>query len=291
MTIVGKILVFLVLVMSVVNGGLVIASYIARTKVVQDIEQERKYRQVEQATTSVLKTQKTEIEQEAQSKIEQLTKAVVRLQDDNASKDVVIRNLGTQIQDQEKKTLLAEASSKAAEEEVKKRKEDVEILRATLKKEMEENVKVVNKNNVLTNEATLAKIEAKASREQSQRLEQELERMAKDIAHMQSAPAKGATTVALKAANPPREAVEGLVKATDPATGLVQITLGSDAGLNVGHTLEVFRINTTNPDRSQYLGRIRIVEVKATEAIAAPVDKMANKIRVNDNVASRLTGG
>ena len=41
MTIVGKILIFLVLVMSVVIGGLTVASYIARTKVVQDLEKER----------------------------------------------------------------------------------------------------------------------------------------------------------------------------------------------------------------------------------------------------------
>ena len=70
----------------------------------------------------------------------------------------------------------------------------------------------------------------------------------------------------------------------------MQITLGSDAGLAVGNTMEVFRLNMANPTRSLYLGRIRIVELKATEAIARPVDKMTNKIQVNDNVASQLTG-
>jgi hypothetical protein len=279
-----------VLVMSVVIGGFTVASYIARTKVVQDLQKERDYRQIERANNEVLKTQLVEVQQEARSKVEQLTAALVRAQDDSTSKDNVIRDLGVKLQEEAKKTLTAEASSRIAEDEVKKRQADVEKIRATLNEEMKKNINLEKDKIVLAEKATQATILANSAMEQSKRVEQELQKMAREIARSETTPSRGPVATVRKEANPPREAVEGLVKATDPASGLVQITLGSDAGLAVGNTLEVFRLNTTNPDRSQYLGRIRIVELKATEAIARPVDKMTNKIRVNDNVASRLTG-
>src|SRR5262249_27875790 len=55
---------------------------------------------------------------------------------------------------------------------------------------------------------------------------------------------------------PPAEDLKGSVLETDPTSGLVTISLGSDAGLQVGHTLEVYR---TEP-KPEYVGTIRIVD-------------------------------
>jgi hypothetical protein len=87
--------------------------------------------------------------------------------------------------------------------------------------------------------------------------------------------------------NPPPENVEGLIKRTDPASGLVTITIGSDAGLSKGNTLEVFRL-VPAPGANLYLGTIRIIEVTATQAVGRPVGRMSTPPQPGDRVASRV---
>jgi hypothetical protein len=96
---------------------------------------------------------------------------------------------------------------------------------------------------------------------------------------------KGAAAAAA-GKNPPAEGVEGLIKQVDPASGLVTITIGSDAGLAKGHTLEVFRLSPT----AKYLGTIRIIEVTATRAVGRPQGAMTDALQVGDRVASRVLG-
>jgi hypothetical protein len=88
---------------------------------------------------------------------------------------------------------------------------------------------------------------------------------------------------AASAKNPPAENVEGLIKQIDAKSGLVTITLGSDAGLAKGHTLEVFRLSPA----PKYLGTIRIVEVTATQAVGRPTERTA-ALQLGDRVASQL---
>jgi hypothetical protein len=84
---------------------------------------------------------------------------------------------------------------------------------------------------------------------------------------------------------PPPEDVKGRVKAVDAANGLVHISIGSDAGLLKGHTLQVFR---TEP-KAQYLGQIRIVEVGPQEAVGKIVSPQYKKlVQKDDIVASRI---
>lgn len=290
MTIVGKLLTFINLVMALVVGGLVGASYIARTKVVQDYEVERKNHAITKAMLEVEAKKAPLIREEEAAKREQLTKALVRVQDDLANQVAVNREMVTKLQEEEKKALRAEALSRAAEDEVKKRQEDVEKARAVLKTEMDKIVNLVKDNNQLHEKSTAAEIQARTAMDKLQRLEVELQNMARDVARSQTVSAKP-SSVLKNSSNPPRESVEGIVKAADATTGLVQISLGSDAGLSPGHTLEVYRLNPSNPALSQYLGRIRVLEVKPNEAVAQPADKMSTKIRVNDTVASRILGG
>jgi hypothetical protein len=84
--------------------------------------------------------------------------------------------------------------------------------------------------------------------------------------------------------NPPPAQLEGFVKAVDAGSGLVTISIGSDAGLAKGHTLEVYRLNP-----AKYVGTIRIVEVKPNEAVGKPEGKSPS-IQVNDKVASKVAG-
>jgi hypothetical protein len=88
-----------------------------------------------------------------------------------------------------------------------------------------------------------------------------------------------------EATNPPAEDVEGLVKAVED-NGLVKLSIGSDAGLAKGHTLELFRLRPT----PKYIGRVRVVEVTAHEAVAQPVGRLSDKPVTGDKVRSRISG-
>jgi hypothetical protein len=58
----------------------------------------------------------------------------------------------------------------------------------------------------------------------------------------------------------------------------------SDSGLKVGHTLELFRLSP----RPQYLGMVRITDVRAKEAVAVPVAKLSSEPQVGDKFASQI---
>jgi hypothetical protein len=87
-----------------------------------------------------------------------------------------------------------------------------------------------------------------------------------------------------QASNPPPEDIEGLVKNVDSTSGLVTITIGSDAGLAKGHTLEVFKLKP----EAKYIGRIRIIDVKEKEAVGRFLTKPLTPVQVGDTVASKV---
>jgi hypothetical protein len=84
--------------------------------------------------------------------------------------------------------------------------------------------------------------------------------------------------------NPPAKDVEGVIKRVDTGSGLVTISIGSDAGLVKGNTLEVF-VTAPTP---KYRGTIQVLDTNHTEAVCRPVVRMLGTLQVGDRVASRL---
>src|SRR5205823_4231183 len=100
--------------------------------------------------------------------------------------------------------------------------------------------------------------------------------LSKDLQKAQSA---GTTTGANGSRrNPPSEQVEGLIRALDPETGNVSLSIGSDAGLVKGHTLEAYRLRP----EAKYLGVLEVLEVRPNEAIAKPVGRLNALLQVGD---------
>ena len=74
--------------------------------------------------------------------------------------------------------------------------------------------------------------------------------------------------------------VGGVVTAV--ADDLVEVSIGSDDGLQAGHELEVFRAD-------EYLGRLRVVSVKPDRAVVRVLKDFARGIvQRGDRVATRL---
>lgn len=290
MTIIGKILVILCLVFSLVVGFMGIQAYITRVNWKDALDKSEAYRAMDKGNLMVAQSQLADARKEGQDKIAELNAALKRVQDDLVAQQNVNKDQAGKLTEEEKKTAKAEALAVRADAEVARRQADVEKLRATLTDEQKKNIQLVKDTLQMRERTTAAEIQSNTLKNLNARLENQLQEMARDIARVRSS--QGATTVAARTgANPPTEKIEGLVKTADPS-GLVKITLGSDAGLQRGHTMEVFRINTTNPNLSRYIGTIRIIEVSATEAVGQPTGKLqAGGIQAGDTVASRILGG
>src|SRR5262249_416513 len=119
--------------------------------------------------------------------------------------------------------------------------------------------------------AVKAEIDNKSLISRNNELLNVVEEKEKELIRLKAAPGAGSstTTTVAAAANPPPGDVQGRVKNYDPTSGLLTITVGSDAGILKGHTLQVYRLEP----RGQYVGTLRILEVRPTEAVGKMVGR------------------
>lgn len=291
MTAVGKILVFLNLVFSLVVGAFVIMIYLARTHWSVEFNNLKNQNQVLQASATTYQAEALKAQQDRDTGIKKVQAELETSQKDlKAAGDTIVQLRGDlsklQLTTTQQKALATKQSV-----EVDKRQEDVAKLRETLRKEQESNNALVKKNAELTDAATVAQIERRSVQDQNSRLEAQLQSMAKDLARARSSGGSAAMARA-GGKNPPPENVEGLVKTVDVSSSgvLMTLTIGSDAGLTRGQTLELFRSNLNAPSQSKYLGTVRILEADAKQAVAQPVGRLSDKPRRGDQVASRILG-
>src|SRR5579875_3175702 len=289
MTAVGKILVFLNLVFSVVVGGFVAFAYAARTHWVSEYKKLEAQNSVLAADARTYQSELEKVKQEANAQIDKIKAELKSAQQDLEAANRVIAQLRDDLSKAKTQSQSEHALSSVYTSEVSKRQEDVAQLREALRKERETNNMLVKQNAELRDQATVAQIERRAVQEQNNRLEQQLQQMAKDMARLKAA---GGVTMAarLSGKNPPPENIEGLVKDVDTRGGtvLMTLTIGSDAGLAKNHTLELFRLNPAAPLQSKYLGTVRILETEAHQSVAQPVGRLSAPPQRGDRVASRI---
>ena len=79
--------------------------------------------------------------------------------------------------------------------------------------------------------------------------------------------------------------LDGVVLAAG-SNGMVEISLGSDDGLQRGNVLEVFRLGASN---SKYLGKIEIVQTQPEKSVAKVIPEFRKGIiEKHDRVATQL---
>jgi hypothetical protein len=306
MTVVGKILVFLNLLFSLAVGAFAVMDYTARTHWATKYDALSKRYQVAAASGKAYQEDAVRLGKERQDLNEVLNRVAGKELEIKGPEDVdraakraaqVIRdrgkavddlkaqvaNLQTQLAAQKKQVAAFGTTATSTQEENKRRQVDVEKIRVILKAETDKNIELVKEKNELRDRAIAAEIQAKSLRDMNNRLEAQLQDMARDVARLKATTGGGGGAVA-RGVNPPPENVEGLVRRVDG--NLVTITIGSDAGLVRGNTMEVFRLGQ-NP---KYLGRIKIVEVTPTQAVGQAAGRMLGGMQPGDRVASRIMG-
>ncbi len=292
MTIVGKMMAIGVLVLSILQGGLTVMLFVARSNWVN---------QTKVLTAQVAASNASAVQYQAEAEAaradakgaEAILKAQVAKQDQEL-KAQLQQNAGLdkQLSDQTVKTREQIAVAQAAQRDAALRQVDNDRMLGVVKERDVQIANLVTENKKEREDRVNAEIQRTTAILSSQKMEEKLREAVKEIAKRGPAGSGGGTpSVSAKPnmQNPPAETIEGLVAEAD-STGLMELTIGSDAGLKEGHTLELFRIAAI-PQQSQYLGMVRIRKVSATKAVAEPVGRLAAPPRPGDHVSSRILGG
>jgi DNA repair ATPase RecN len=284
MTVFGKILVFVNLAFSLLVAGLIMMAYVARTN--WHDAYKRQENELTAARTSAdqyaAEAKKARDDGEARANalkatIEQRTRELdAAIADAKTAKEALANkettidksNTGIKVTQGEVERLTAQAKS--------------------LQQRVDDDAKRLDDAAIAINESRKLKVEAeikaKGLLERNSQLAQALEEREKEIVRLKAAPG-GAATVAANVPNPPPGNVEGLIKSMDASSGLVTITIGSDAGIAKGHTLQVYRLKPTG----KYVGEIQIRDVRAHEAVGKFMSKPLTPVQVGDTVASKIS--
>jgi hypothetical protein len=183
-----------------------------------------------------------------------------------------------------------------AQAEAKRRQREVEVLQDVVRKREAEIAKAEAATTRYRDQAVREAAAAKTALQRALNLLNQLRVMERQVVDLQKEVARlkagavggGKPGAAPLAANPPPNDVKGIVlkvDANDPR--LVEVSLGTDAGVKKGHTLEVYRLKPP-----QYVGRIHILDAAKERAtgrlMTTPAMAKRLKIEVGDEVASTI---
>jgi len=290
MTIVGKILVFVNLVFSLVVGGLVMMVYLTRTN-----WEDAYNKQVAQykAVDADRRQQTADYDAAKKDLDAQLAKARQELADANTARDnaqAAAKRSRDELEAMKSKDRATAADNKTTLDSSAVRREQVREQELINQKLREEKIELINERNDERKARIMADVERRTALTRNIELESKLQEMSRELIRSRSGTGGGFQVRKRGDENPPPDNVEGRVKEVDPEDGLIKLSIGSDAGLQQGHTLKVFRLAAI-PEQSRYLGTIEILMVRPHEAVGRPTSRAPMSIRPGDRVASRLLVG
>ena len=281
MTTLGKILAIVNLVLSLVVGAFIIMSYVARTN----------WHAAYNLVNAQLKVAKADA-QAYKDEVGNAQKVITSFQAEIKAKDQLVKDTQTaanrevatteaRFEEELKATKLLQVTATGSASELERRQEEVKYLTgmvATRNKDLTDKEKDVQ---TFRDRAVEMEITAKRTQEMNERLLVQLENMNKALKQADTNIAtsrKGPTAV-----NPPSDEVNGTIQATDPQSGLVTISVGTDKGVKEGNTLDVFSLNPP-----EYKGTIVILKALPNEAVGRPTSKGRIPLQAGDKVASNV---
>lgn len=217
---------------------------------------------------------------------EDLVAERVKVTENDAKAKADQTTLQLQLDNEKQKVQDALLNSTRATEERGRLQEEVKGLLATLKK---------REQNIVTLEDALkeARTQAVASEGRFRITQERNEELLKRIAQLELALARqvaggSETSKDPNAPNPPATYIKGVIEKIDARdAGLVQLSIGSDHGINKNHTLEVYRLTP----RPEYLGMVRVVEIDHHRSVARLIRSGSGSrspLREGDTVASTI---
>jgi hypothetical protein len=284
-TILGKILVILNLVFSLVVGALIIMVFVTRTNWEACFNKLKDLYTVAEANSRQYLAEAQEAKAQAEGEVKKAHEELATLARDKDRLDKENKALTAENQDAKKRIEAATVNIQAATDEINRRKQEIDNLKAVTAEKDARMVQLETQNKQFRDEAVSADIASKAEHQRNVDL---LNHMASLTKELEKRPTAGGapSQAGVTAGKRPPDDLEGVVVKTEPRAGLITINLGSDAGLSKGNTLEVYRLKPS----PRYLGMITILDANFKEAVARPVPPLrVDQVQANDIVASRIT--
>jgi len=280
MTTLGKILVFVNLVFSLLTAGLIVMVYTTRTnwaaasaKQAATIAVIRAEKDAEfEATSKVVATKEADVQRLTREKQEQTT-LLTKAQNDLAAARQEVTQL-TSV------TSTGDAVKQAQADELKRRNDEVQKLTALVTEREQKIHEIDQQMSKLRNEKVEFQIKYESAKARNDELLKQIQAKDQEIAKLTTPGSRATTTT--QAPTPVPENFRGSIKQIQG--DLATITPGSDAGAAVGAVLQVYRLQP----RPEYLGTLVIRAVTPHEAVGQLQGPQKAKVKVNDEVAARL---
>jgi hypothetical protein len=280
MTVIGKILVFLILALAVTQAALHLMFHVTQTNWREGYSKiDTQYKALSAEYQAVV-TERDQAKDEATKSVQKIDSDLKTKVDELAKANTQIETLNAQLQAEREKVTKSDTIVAGSNSDITRREEEVKRLEDTVKANNDRIKELVDSSNQLRDRAVAAEIESKSLKDRNTNLVGKLEEMSKELIKTKNG--TGGVGLTASAKNPPPENVEGTVTQTDNS-GLLTLNVGSDDGLLKGHTLEVFHLN---PPR--YLGTVRVIQVTPHQAVAQPVARPLGPIQQGDKVASKI---
>jgi hypothetical protein len=290
MTVIGKILTFIIFFLSLVFLGMAISinalNKDPKTKQSwPDVAKELRDNQIPQLRKDI--GNKDLMVADRDGEIAKLKKEIAQVQDDRQKEVKQARDQAAADRAEAEKVKVEFAKSQVAvqnmEIELGKRREEAVKNQEIIKGKDLTIAGMTADLTKVTNEKVQALVAVDTLQGRVRTLEKQNNELVKQIEELNQAGSDRSAGAQI-VRRPPPDDVRGQIKSVG-ADGLVSISIGSDAGLLKGHTLEVFR---TEP-KPQYLGVLQIVEVSAHEAVGRLLTPQFKKlVQANDQVASKI---
>lgn len=285
MTTMGKILVFINLLFSVLTGALIIMAFVTRTNwasghadVVKQLDRERANFQNERSARAELEKEKNLILAQRDTEVTDYKGKLELSEKVKVDAEAKLLEANKRVDDLDARVKQATAAMEGMKVEIK-----------SLDDRLGESQQLVLKlgldNKKYKAEAIKATTDLQSALDRGDQMLQKLVEADKKISFLEGDAAAKAGQRETK--NPPPDDIRGRVTITDESSGFVTINLGSDNGVTKGNTLEVYRLKP----RPQYVGTLRVYDVRPNEAVGKLMGTgPRGKILKDDEVASRILG-
>ena len=284
MNTIGKIFVFALFIMSLVFMSFAVALYSTHTNWRDEIMRTKD--QVKQGQRIGWKAQLDDAQAERAKLSAEITRYQADVAASEAARDQVVAKIQTALEEKNKDLEVLRKEKEARE--LEREKAQAELAAARLELEAASKVVADLRAEVRTQQDKVDEQVDRAANLASELHEKEsfLEIASERRAQLEKQVANARLLLqqsGLSIDSLPRDAVptiDGVV--TNDVDDSIELSLGGDDGLQMGHELDVYR-------NDQYLGRVRVVSIKPDRAVAVVIREFARGvIQRGDKVATRL---
>ena len=284
MNTIGKIFVFALFIMSLVFMSFAVALYSTHTNWRDEIMRTRE--QIKAGQQLGYKAQLDQAKTDRNNLSAEITKLQGEVAASEAARDQVVAKIQTALEEKNKDLEVLRKEKEARE--LEREKAQAELAAARLELEAASKVVADLRSEVRTQQDKVDEQVDRAAKIASELHEKEsfLEIASERKAQLEKQVANARLLLqqsGLSIDNLPRDAVpkiDGVV--TNVVDDSIELSLGGDDGLQMGHELDVYR-------NDQYLGRVRVVSIKPDRAVAVVIREFARGvIQRGDKVATRL---